>query len=72
MWRGGIKGGIIKPGALINTGRAERKNEANDLNNYKHIRIFVLPFFQALYQTIVILLYFIALSVTNLPLVETI
>lgn len=45
MWRGGIKRGIIKAGALINTGRAERKNEANDLNNYKRIRIFVLPFF---------------------------
>jgi len=40
---------------LIDTGSVERNNDANDLNNCKHINIFVLPIFQALNQTIVIL-----------------
>lgn len=30
---------------MIDTGSVERNNDAHDLNNYKHIKIFVLPFF---------------------------
>lgn len=41
------------------TARVERKNETNDLSNYKHVNIlgFCFAIFQALYQSIAILFY---------------
>lgn len=53
----------------MNIGRVERKNEVNDLNNYKQInrfRNFSLPFLGLCTRALPF--YFVALSVTN-PLV---
>lgn len=73
-WGGG-EGRAEVGWGIIDTGRGERGNEANDLNNYRHINFFffffffALSFFQALDQSIVTA--FIALSVTHPLLVGT-